>query len=205
MNPQLKPRLIPEDYLALERRAEYKSEYFNGEIFAMAGASREHNQISVNLVRVLGNQLLDKPCSVYSSDMKVRIEKARKYTYPDLVIACQTERFEDEHRDVLLNPVVIVEILSDSTEAYDRGRKFEHYRHLESLVEYVLIAQQRPHVESFRRQSDQHWLLAECSGLDGTLRLESIDCDLALAEIYAKVELSESPLADPISHNPVAV
>ena len=100
-------RLSAEQYLSQERQSETKSEYFDGEIFAMAGASREHNQISANLIRVLGNQLLDKPCSVYSSDMKVMIKKARKYTYPDLVIACQTERFEDEHRDVLLNPVVI--------------------------------------------------------------------------------------------------
>jgi Uma2 family endonuclease len=119
-------RLTAEQYLSQERQSETKSEYFDGEIFAMAGASREHNQISANLIRVLGNELLEKPCSVYSSDIKVRIEKARKYTYPDLVVACQTECFEDEHRDVLLNPVVIVEILSDSTEAYDRGRKFLH-------------------------------------------------------------------------------
>ena len=126
MQPQPLICLTTEQYLSQERQSDTKSDYFDGEIFAMSDASREHNQISANLVRVLGNQLLDKPCSVYSSDMKVWIDKARKYTYPDLVIACQTERFEDKHRDVLLNPVVILEILSVSTEAYDRGRKFLH-------------------------------------------------------------------------------
>ena len=205
MNPQLKPRLTPEDYLALERSAEFKSEYFDGEIFAMAGASRAHNTIVVNTTIELGNQLKKRPCKLYVSDIRVKVSPTGLYTYPDVVVVCGKEQFEDTHLDTLLNPTLIIEVLSDSTEAYDRGRKFEHYRHLDSLVEYVLIAQQRPHVESFRRQSDQHWLLTECSGLDGTLRLESIDCDLALAEIYAKVELSESPLADPISHNPIAV
>ena len=191
MNPQLKPRLTPEDYLALERSAEYKSEYFNGEIFAMAGASRVHNTLVVNTAIELGNQLKKRPCKLYVSDMRVKVNPTGLYTYPDVVVVCGKEQFEDTHLDTLLNPTLIIEVLSDSTEAYDRGRKFEHYRHLDSLVEYVLIAQQRPHVESYRRQPDHQWLLTECSGLDATLRLQSIDCDLALAEIYAKVELSE--------------
>jgi len=205
MNPQLKPRLTPEDYLAIERSAEFKSEYFDGEIFAMAGASRAHNSIVLNTGSEIRQHLKNRSCKAYVNDMRVKVSPTGLYTYPDVVVVCGKEQFEDTHLDTLLNPTLIIEVLSDSTEAYDRGRKFEHYRHLDSLVEYVLIAQQRPHVESFRRQSDQHWLLTECSGLDGTLRLESIDCDLALAEIYAKVELSESPLADPISHNPIAV
>ena len=205
MNPQLKPRLTPEDYLAIERSAEFKSEYFDGEIFAMAGASRAHNSIVLNTGSEIRQHLKNRSCKAYVNDMRVKVSPTGLYTYPDVVVVCGKEQFEDTHLDTLLNPTLIIEVLSDSTEAYDRGRKFEHYRHLDSLVEYVLIAQQRPHVESFRRQSDQHWLLTECSGLDATLRLQSIDCDLALAEIYAKVELSESPLADPISHNPVAV
>ena len=205
MNPQLKPRLTPEDYLAIERSAEFKSEYFDGEIFAMAGASRAHNSIVLNTGSEIRQHLKNRSCKAYVNDMRVKVNPTGLYAYPDVIVVCGKEQFEDTHLDTLLNPTLIIEVLSDSTEAYDRGRKFEHYRHLDSLVEYVLIAQQRPHVESFRRQSDQHWLLAECSGLDGTLRLESIDCDLALAEIYAKVELSESPLADPISHNPIAV
>ncbi len=192
MRPQPLIHLTPEQYLSQERQSDTKSEYFDGEIFAMAGASREHNQISANLVRVLGNQLLDKPCSVYSSDMKVRIEKARKYTYPDLVIACQTERFEDEHRDVLLNPVVILEILSDSTEAYDRGRKFLHYQLLDSLAVYLLVSQDTPRIEMFTRREDGTWLYAEFHGLDAVVEIESIGCSLRPGDVYHKVDLSDS-------------
>ncbi len=205
MNPQPKPRLTPEDYLAIERSAEFKSEYFDGEIFAMAGASRAHNSIVLNTGSEIRQHLKNRSCKAYVNDMRVKVNPTGLYAYPDVIVVCGKEQFEDTHLDTLLNPTLIIEVLSDSTEAYDRGRKFEHYRHLDSLVEYVLIAQQRPHIESYRRQPDQQWLLTECSGLDATLRLQSIDCDLALAEIYAKVELSESPLADPISHNPVAV
>ena len=191
MNPQLKPRLTPEDYLAIERSAEFKSEYFDGEIFAMAGASRAHNAIVLNVGSEIRQHLKNRSCKAYVNDMRVKVSPTGLYTYPDVVVVCGKEQFEDTHLDTLLNPTLIIEVLSDSTEAYDRGRKFEHYRHLDSLVEYVLIAQQRPHVESYRRQPDHQWLLTECSGLDATLRLQSIDCDLALAEIYAKVELSE--------------
>lgn len=205
MNPQPKPRLTPEDYLAIERSAEFKSEYFDGEIFAMAGASRAHNSIVLNTGSEIRQHLKNRSCKAYVNDMRVKVNPTGLYAYPDVIVVCGKEQFEDTHLDTLLNPTLIIEVLSDSTEAYDRGRKFEHYRHLDSLVEYVLIAQQRPHIESYRRQPDQQWLLTECSGLDATLRLQSIDCDLALAEIYAKVELSESPLADPISHNPIAV
>ncbi|MDS4031337.1 MAG: Uma2 family endonuclease [Candidatus Contendobacter sp.] len=194
MNPQLKPRLTPEDYLAIERGAEYKSEYFNGEIFAMTGASEPHNAIVVNTTIQLGNQLKKRPCRLYANDLRVKVSPTGLYTYPDLVVVCGKGQFEDTHLDTLLNPTLIIEVLSDSTEAYDRGRKFEHYRHLDSLVEYVLIAQHRSHVESYRRQPDHQWLLTECNGLDGTLRLQSIDCDLALAEVYAKVELGEDAL-----------
>ncbi len=148
--------LNPEQYLSQERQSETKNEYFNGEVFAMTGASREHNQIATNIVRVLGNQLLEKPCNVYSSDMKVKIEKARKYTYPDVVVACQPECLEDDKQDVLLNPVVIIEILSDSTEAYDRGQKFLHYQLLDSLTAYLLISQNTHRLEMFVRQKDNH-------------------------------------------------
>ena len=191
MNPQLKPRLTPEDYLAIERSAEYKSEYLDGEIFAMTGASRAHNTIVLNIGSEIRQHLKNRPCKAYVNDMRVKVSPTGLYTYPDVIVVCGKEQFDDAHLDTLLNPTLIIEVLSDSTEAYDRGRKFEHYRHLDSLVEYVLIAQHRPHVESFRRQLDQHWLLTECNGLDGTLRLQSIDCDLALAEIYAKTEVSE--------------
>ena len=179
------------DYLALERQAETKSEYLNGHIYAMSGASRSHNRITINLGAMLHSRLRGKPCEPFVNDMRVKVSPTGLYTYPDVIVVCGKEQFDDAHLDTLLNPTLIIEVLSDSTEAYDRGRKFEHYRHLDSLVEYVLIAQHRPHVESFRRQLDQQWLLTECNGLDGTLRLQSIDCDLALAEIYAKTEVSE--------------
>ena len=182
------------DYLVLERQAETKSEYLNGCIYAMSGASRSHNRITVNLTSALHAQLKRKPCEPFSGDMRVKVSPTGLYTYPDLVVVCGKEQFEDTHLDTLLNPTLIIEVLSDSTEAYDRGRKFEHYRHLDSLIEYVLIAQHRPHVESYRRQPDHQWLLTECHGLEGTLRLQSIDCDLALAEVYDKVELGENSL-----------
>lgn len=191
MPPQPKPRLTPEDYLALERSADFKSEYFNGEIFAMTGASEPHNLIVINTIRELSTQLKKRPCKVYANDMRVKVDPTGLYTYPDVVVTCGKAQFDDTHLDTLLNPVLIVEVLSDSTEAYDRGRKFEHYRKLESLAEYVLIAQNRPHIESYRRQANQQWLLTECGTPDGALRLVSIDCELALAEIYDKVELPE--------------
>ena len=189
---QPKPRLTPEDYLAIERSADFKSEYFDGEIFAMTGASAAHNIITLNVGSEIRQQLKNRPCIAYSNDMRVKVDPTGLYTYPDLVVVCGKAQLEDAHLDTLLNPTLIVEVLSDSTEAYDRGRKFEHYRKLESLAEYVLISQHWPHVESYRRQPDHHWLLTESSGLDGVLRLESIDCELALAEIYDKVELQNA-------------
>jgi Uma2 family endonuclease len=190
MSLRPKPYLSPEDYLALERSAEFKSEYFDGEIFAMTGASESHNLIVINTIRELSSQLKKRPCKVYANDMRVRVSPTGLFTYPDVMVVCGQAQFDDSHLDTLLNPTLIVEVLSDSTEAYDRGRKFEHYRKLESLAEYVLITQHRPHVESYRRQPDQRWVFAESDGLDGGLRLDAIDCELALAEIYDKVEFS---------------
>ena len=190
MSRQPKPYLSPEDYLALERRAEFKSEYFDGEIFAMAGASEPHNLITINTIRELSIQLKKRPCKAYANDMRVKVSPTGLFTYPDVIVVCGQAQFDDIQRDTLLNPTLIVEVLSDSTEAYDRGRKFEHYRKLESLMEYVLIAQHRPHVESYRRQPDQRWVLTESDGLESSLRLDAIDCELALAEIYDKVEFA---------------
>jgi len=192
MRPQEYLKLTPEQYLAQERAAETKSEYFNGEVFAMAGASREHNQISSNIVISLGSQLLEKPCSVYSSDMKVKIDRANKYTYPDIVTACEPQRFEDEHTDVLLNPGVIIEILSDSTEAYDRGLKFLHYQRLESLREYLLVAQKYIQVEKYARQGDNIWAYSEFHNLDDTISLSTLNCVLRLSDIYHKVNFQQA-------------
>ncbi|MCP5159098.1 MAG: Uma2 family endonuclease [Gammaproteobacteria bacterium] len=188
---QPKPHLTPEDYLTLERSADFKSEYFDGEIFAMTGASEPHNLIVINAGSEIRQQLKKRPCKLYANDMRVKVSPTGLYTYPDLVVVCGKAEFDDTHLDTLLNPTLIIEVLSDSTEAYDRGRKFEHYRKLESLVEYVLIAQHRPHVESYQRQSDRQWLLTESHGLENKLSLRSIDCELALAEIYDKVEFQD--------------
>ena len=138
-----KPSLTPQEYLARERRATEKSEYYRGEIFAMAGASFEHSLIKDNLARESGNQLKDKPCRVITSDLRIKVNATGLYTYPDAVIVCDEPKFEDAQVDTLLNPRVIVEVLSDSTEKYDRGGKFAHYRQIPSLQEYVLVAQDR--------------------------------------------------------------
>ncbi len=185
---QPKPYLSPEDYLEIERQAEFKSQYFDGEMFAMSGASEAHNLIVANTLGEIRQHLKKRPCKVYANDMRVKVSPTGLYTYPDVVVVCGPARFEDTHLDTLLNPTLIIEVLSASTEAYDRGRKFAQYRGLESLMEYVLIAQDGPQVECYRRQPDQHWVLTESQGLDSVVRLPAIDCELPLAEIYAKVD-----------------
>jgi Uma2 family endonuclease len=192
-----KRRYSPQEYLARERQAPVRHEYHDGEIFAMAGASREHNLIAVNLSGEVGNQILDRPCESYASDMRVWIEATGLYTYPDFVVVCGEPRFQDGELDTLLNPTVIAEILSPSTEAYDRGLKFGHYRRIPSLREYVLISQDRMLVERYTRQGED-WLLTEMTAPDQVLRLESIGCEIALGRIYAKVKLAknEAPAAE---------
>ena len=178
--------ITPEGYLARERLATYKSEYRDGQIYAMSGASREHNLIAVNLVRVLGNQLLEKPCELYANDMRVRVGQDASYNYPDIAIVCGGPRFLERDVDTLLNPTALIEILSPSTEGFDRGGKFVGYRQLESLREYVLVSQDRILVERFSLRAGE-WVLAEWGDPEGILRLESIDCSASLREIYAKV------------------
>ncbi|HJY82799.1 MAG TPA: Uma2 family endonuclease [Candidatus Binatia bacterium] len=187
MPSQPQKLLTAEEYLAFERKAEFKSEYFAGEMFAMVGASQRHNLIAANIIRALGNQLLERPCNVYPSDMRVKISKINKYTYPDIVVACGEEQFENEQNDTLLNPAVIIEILSESTEAYDRGKKFEHYQSLESLREYLLISQDPYRVEQYVRRDDRTWTYFELHQAADTVHLPTIDCDLSLKDIYAKV------------------
>jgi Uma2 family endonuclease len=184
-------RLTPEQYLALERQATIKSEYFNGYIYAMAGASREHNLITVNMSGELRVLLREQPCEVYANDMRLKISQTGLYTYPDVVVACDAPRFEDTHIDTLLNPTLLVEVLSPPTEAYDRGEKFAHYRRLESLQEYVLVAQDRVRVEHYLRQGER-WLLTELCDIGAALHLPSVGCALSLREIYAKVEFPVS-------------
>ena len=191
MTLQAKIRITPEEYLAIERQAAYKSEYFNGEMFAMSGASPRHVLIVTNVVAELRRQLKQRPCTVYSTDLRVKVSPTGLYTYPDVIVVCTQPQFNDEQKDTLLNPTLIVEVLSESTKDYDRGEKFEHYRTLISLAEYVLIAQDKPHFEHFVRQPDNRWLLAETNRLEDTIHLPSIACNLALAEVYDKVDILE--------------
>lgn len=186
-----------EEYLARERMAEAKSEYLGGEILAMAGASRAHNLITVNLSRELSQQLRGRPCEAYSADMRVRVRETGLYTYPDVVVACGDIQFEDDQVDTLLNPVVVIEVLSPKTEAYDRGEKFAHYRRLESLQEYVLVAQDKMRVERYVRQGDQ-WVLSELSALEDVLQIDAIGCNVGLSDIYERVELPSTtpPVAE---------
>ena len=185
-----KIHISPEEYLEAERKAETKSEYMDGEAFAMAGASRSHNQINFNISGELQAQLKNRTCVAYASDMRVKVDPTGFYAYPDLVAICEAPSFEDENVDTLLNPSLIVEILSASTEAYDRGEKFAHYRKLSSLSEYVLVDQDKMRVEHFLRQGDQ-WLLSEYCRPDERLKMTSIDCELALQDIYDKIPFKQ--------------
>jgi Uma2 family endonuclease len=189
MRPAARSRCSVEEYLAFERGADLRHEYLSGEVFAMVGASEPHNLIVTNTVAALHPQLKGRPCKIYATDMRVKVAPSGLYTYPDVVVVCGPAQFDDEQRDTLLNPTLLIEVLSASTEAYDRGDKFEHYRKLASLAEYVLIAQDHPHVEQFSRRPDHHWLLAECDGRSSTVRLASIEAELALAEVYDKVDV----------------
>jgi Uma2 family endonuclease len=189
VSTQPKTFLTPEEYLEIERKAEYKSEYCDGEMFAMAGAGEVHNLLVTNLVAGLHQQLRSRPCRVYSNDMRVRVHATGLYTYPDVVVVCGERRFLDDRRDTLLNPSLLIEVLSPSTEAYDRGRKFDQYRSIESLGEYLLVASDRVHVDQYTRQPDGRWLLTAASRLEDSLDLQSVGYRLALADLYERVDL----------------
>jgi Uma2 family endonuclease len=192
MTVHTRPYMTPEEYLALERAAETRSEYLNGEIIGMTGASRSHSLITLNVGSELARQLEDRPCEVHVNDLRVLIAARRLYTYPDVIVVCGEPALTDRYRDTLTNPAVLIEVLSPSTEAYDRGAKFGHYRTLDSLREYLLISQDRPHVEHFIRQDDSHqWLLSEATDLAATVVLPSVECQLAMARIYKKVRFGE--------------
>lgn len=188
----LKPRTdyrFP-DYLVAEREAQdVKHEYLAGEVFAMTGASFHQNLIVANIVRHLGNQLADRPCTVLANDMRVRVEAMDLCAYPDIVGLCGEPSFYDEREDVLTNPALIIEVLSKSTQGYDRGDKFALYRALPSLREYVLVSQSRVGLDLYTREADDRWMLTAYTYLGECMRLESLGCTLDLAEVYAKVEL----------------
>ncbi len=178
----------PEEYLAYERRSELRHEYHDGEIVAMTGASRQHNRIVLNLASSLHNQLRKgRGCEVFANDMRVRILADNVYTYPDVVAACGEPRFEDGEVDTLLNPVLIGEVLSKSTERYDRGAKLGHYKKIPSFVEYLVVAQDRVFVEHSLRDAEGRWVSTQTDDLNSTLVLPSIGCTLLLADVYERV------------------
>ncbi len=175
-----------EEYLTLERSAPYKSEFHDGQIHAMTGASRKLSLITVNIAGELRSQLKKRPCEAYINDMRVKAVEANCYHYPDIAVVCGAPQFEDSQVDTLLNPVLLIEVLSPSTEAYDRGGKFGHYRKISTLREYLLVAEDQPNIERYVRQGEV-WILTEAVGLEASVPLESIDCVLSLREVYDKV------------------
>jgi Uma2 family endonuclease len=179
--------LDPEEYLAIERRAEYKSEYVDGVMYAMAGGSERHNLIVGNLITEFNAQLRKTDCKVYPSDLKVRVPNSRRFFYPDVSIVCGETLFADDEQDVVLNPVVVVEVLSESTAAFDRGKKFQSYQQIESLQEYLLVSQDEYVVEHFLRQDDGHWLYTKAGGLDEAIALPAVKCRVSLRDVYSKV------------------
>ncbi len=188
---QTRSPLTHEDYFRLEQEDDWRYEYLAGEVFAMAGGSESHALIAANTLGALINALRHRPCRVYGSDMKLRIEQIDKFCYPDLMVLCESGRRTPRYVEA---PRLIVEVLSASTESYDRGLKFEHYRQIPELGGYLLLNQERPHAELFTRSAeDPRWILTEASGMDGIIELSDWDIRLALADLYRDVELNRAP------------
>ena len=180
--------VTPEEYLAAERLSETRSEYLDGGVYPMTGGTANHIRIVSNIDTQLNNQLDGRPCDVFPIDMKVRLPDSRKFFYPDLVVVCGEVRYHDGRKDIILNPDLVIEVLSPSTEAFDRGAKFRAYRTIESLKEYVLVAQDSPSVEQYVRNDDGSWKFTEAVGLERSLTLPSVECTLSLAAVYKRVE-----------------
>ena len=190
-------RMVSEiEYLSLDRDSDDRYELDDGELIPIAAASHAHNLISVNVVSGLHQQLKGRCCEAYAGAMRVATSRGMRYCYPDVVVVCGEPQLEDRHGDTLLNPTVIFEVISDSTEHRDRGRKFRLYRSLPSLQQYVTIDQTGPHLETFTRESDTSWRLVDADGLDAVLALPSINCSLTLAEIFARVTFPEATEED---------
>jgi len=196
MSVQPRSRYTVPDYLALERTTEVRHEYLDGEVFAMGGASYLHTVVAANVARELGIQLKERPCRVSSADLRVKVSHSGLYTYPDIVVVCGPPQLE-QPGDTLLNPVVIIEVLSDSTEAYDRGKKFEHYRAIESLTDYLLVSQDRYQIERFARDAGGRWIYSVASGSAASMPIESIGCTLPVGEAFSKVDGVSEPSVAP--------
>ena len=190
-------RVSPAEYLVRERQAQTKSEYLGGFVVAMSGASRLHNYVVGDIFVEFHRQLRGRPCDLFSNDMRVKVAETGDYAYPDVVVAGGEVEFEDAELDTLLTPTVIIEVLSPSTEAHDRGAKFTSYRTLPSLQEYVLVAQDRPSVEHYARRGEQ-WLLTAVTDLDASVPLPAIGCELRLREIYRRVNTADRGGAPPL-------
>jgi Uma2 family endonuclease len=193
MSAQPIPRITPEQYLAMERAAKFKSEYFDGHVYAMAGGTIAHAHVIANVTGALFQALKGGPCFVLSSDAMLRVSPGGLYTYADVMVVCGEAKFADDQKDTLLNPTLIVEVLSKSTEANDRGFKFAQYRKLDSLRGYVLISQREPRVETFERQTEGQWLFSEFARMDAVCPFESLGCRILLSDIYDRVTLGEEP------------
>jgi Uma2 family endonuclease len=190
--------LTSTNYLAIERAAERKSEFFDGEMFAMAGTTKNHARIVMNLSRELSSALKGRKCEPFATDLRVKVQANGLYTYPDLLVVCGEQHFEDEHLDTLLNPTLLIEVLSDSTEHYDRVKKFDLYRALPSLQEYLLVSQSTPRIEQFLRQPNEDWTLRITTDPTAFIHMPSIDCEIPLAEIYERVEFPVEPVPSPM-------
>ena len=191
------PKLTPSEYLEIERAADFKSEFYHGEMFAMAGASRAHCLITNNLARLIGNKLASGLCETYSSDMRVKIDATGLYTYPDVVVVCDPPILEDQQGDTLVNPTILVEVLSKTTESYDRGMKSKHFRTIPSLRSHLLVSQSEPSIERYDLGEGGHWILTEISGLNATLSIPVIDCQIALSDIYTRIKFAEDAGNEP--------
>ena len=178
--------LSPEEYLALERKAEFKSEYMDGVVYAFAGGSPRHNLIVANIIITLGGQLKSRPCRVYPSDLKVRTPNSKRFFYPDVSVVCGDDEVAADEQDVILNPTMIVEVSSESTAAFDRGKKFLSYQQIGSLQEYLLVSQDELLIEGYARQGSDRWLYTKITDLEGSLTLSSIQCELILRDVYDK-------------------
>lgn len=186
--PQRKANINWKEFLEVEEKEDMRHEFFQGEIYAMSGGTADHSRIAMNIASTLGNELQDKECSIFGSDLLVRIEKADALYYPDVSVVCGEEQYGDEKKRTLLNPKLIVEVLSESTAKRDRSDKFEVYRQLESLQEYVLVDQKYPLVEVRRLNEHGFWAVETYSKLDQAAQLASLDLALPLARIYHRVQ-----------------
>lgn len=188
MSAEIKKPITVEEYFRICEESEEKFQFFNGEIFAMSGGSMNHSLISANCIKAFGNSLSKKPCRVFDSNLRIAIAENDSYTYPDTSVICGEIEFLEDKKDTVANPVVIVEVLSDSTEAFDRGKKFSFYRSIETLKHYILIDQKEVKVEHFFKNEKSQWVLEEFSKLEEYLNLNSIKSKIQIKEIYEKVE-----------------